>query len=351
MSLGKDLESIRKSLGFSLDEIQSSIKIPMYILKDIENDSIFDSVEYNKTYIRSFIRSYARGLQINDEDIVNALDAVEAGIYEHNLIASDGERKATDLEFSKTKDAETDATTFKLSNVPQPEIEQASVKQKPTLESENWADLAKKFALQKSGSKEGVLSIVIFFVIALAVTVFFFRNQIFSIFDFSDPEVTEFLEEKNPSEDDSTETAVALPPEALAQTTELETLSITRQDSVSSPNGDVLTVAVYAAFDKLEPVRITSDLNWRIDPFWMEQGEALNFDFNDTLLVRGQYSRMLLLYNGHVIENASLQYFNSDFNSILLTRSIFQEPLYSTSPPAVFPYEVGAPDSIVYRLY
>ncbi|HBQ61515.1 MAG TPA: hypothetical protein DD671_18375, partial [Balneolaceae bacterium] len=100
----------------------------------------------------------------------------------------------------------------------------------------------------------------------------------------------------------------------------------------------------------LEPVRVTSDLNWRTNPFWMEEGEAYNFDFSDTLLVRGQYSRLLLLFNGHVIENPRQNNFSSSFNSILLTREVLDQPRYLAPPPEEFPLEIGAPDSTIYRI-
>jgi hypothetical protein len=113
---------------------------------------------------------------------------------------------------------------------------------------------------------------------------------------------------------------------------------------------DTLTVVVYAAFDKLEPVRVTSDLNWRTNPFWMEQGQAFKFDFKDTLLVRGQYSRMLLMFNGHVIENPTNSYFNTDFNSVMLTRSDLQTSSFMEPAPTELPNDVTLPDSIVYRI-
>ena len=113
---------------------------------------------------------------------------------------------------------------------------------------------------------------------------------------------------------------------------------------------DTLTLTVYAAFDKLEPIRITSDFTWRTNPFWMEQGQAFNFNFKDTILVRGQYSRLLLLFNGHIISNFSSNNYNETFDSILLTREILSADNFNAPPPNEFPFEVGAPDSLVFPL-
>lgn len=354
MSLGKDLASIRKELGLSLEEVQSSIKIPLLTLKSIENDSIFDSTEHNNIYIRSFIRSYARALKLNDEDIVKALDDIEAGIYQNDLINADEDRKSIEAEQRKPKEE----TPFSLDNVSPPEIQHAPIQSKPDVESVNWADLGKTFALKEQASKNWFLFIIVFFIVALLVLGFYYRQEIVGLFDFSEPQISEPITNTFPTplvEESETpdslvnevippdQEEVIQPPQPIENRNQLLTRSISSLDSV-------LTVSVYAAFEKLEPVRVTSDLNGRTNPFWMEQGEAYNFDFNDTLLVRGQYSRMLLLFNGHVINNPAQQFYDPNFDSILLTRSIFNDPKYLELAPSEFPYDVGPPDSLVYRI-
>lgn len=354
MSLGKDLASIRKELGLSLEEIQSSIKIPLLTLKSIEDDSIFDSTEFNQIYIRSFIRSYARALKLNDEDIVKALDDVEAGIYQNDLIAADEDRKTIEAEQRKPKEE----TPFSLDDVAPPNIQHAPVQSKPDVESVNWADLGKTFTTKDQASKNWVLGISIFFVVTLLVIGFFFRQEIIGFFDFSEAQIvapventfpTAPLEPENVPEDTSTVQTTPPPPtsEQISQPTTTGNRVLTQNFSTSD---SILTVSVYAAFNKLEPVRVTSDVNGRTNPFWMEQGEAYNFDFKDSLLVRGQYSRLLLLFNGHVIDNPAIEYYDSNFDSIVLTRSILSDPKYLAPVPTEFPYEVGAPDSLVYRV-
>ena len=75
---------------------------------------------------------------------------------------------------------------------------------------------------------------------------------------------------------------------------------------------DTLYLTIYAANERLDPVRVWSDLKPRIDPYWIEQGTALNFEFSDTIRIRGQYARMLLFLNGHLIENFRQEYFNAE---------------------------------------
>lgn len=349
MSLGKDLASIRKELGLSLEEIQSSIKIPLLTLKSIENDSIFQSSEHNQTYIRSFVRSYARGLHLNDDEVVRALDAVEAGIYDHDLLKKD----SSETESGK-KSAPEENEPFDLKKVPPPDIEVAPQEAKPTVENVNWADLGKKFSLQESGSKAWMLIVVIFFVLSLLATGFFFRGEIIGFFGSSSGETPETVENNFPTLPDASQEADSITIEDLPLPE--NTLDDTVNDVVLPPPStitgslsDVLTVSVYAAYDKLEPVRVTSDLNWRVNPFWMEQGEAFNFDFDDSLLVRGQYSRMLLLFNGHVIQDHR-QYYDPEFEALLITRSVLDSPTYLAPATGEYPDGVNPPDSLVYRI-
>lgn len=364
MSLGKDLASVRKEQKISLEEIQHSIKIPIYTLESIEDDSIFESTEHNTTYIRSFIRSYARALKLNDNDIVNALDAVEAGKYDHNLFDLDKERKISDAE----EKIVVEEIPFSLNDVSPPDIKHAPVTSNPDVDSVNWADLGKNFSLKETTGKGWVLFSIIAFIVLIISTLFFYRTEIANIFNSSENESAQNIEnlptpptEINPQNEDSTSLATTnspIPNVPTNNVTETETQSQITPTTESQINtlpssnlesvGDVLTVAVYAAFDKLDPVRVTSDLNWRVNPYWMEQGQAFLFDFNDTLVVRGQYSKILLLFNGHVIENPLQNYFNEEFDSILLTSSIFNDPKYLNVAPSIFPNEVGAPDSLVY---
>lgn len=366
MSLGKDLAAIRHELGLSLEEIQSQVKIPAYTLKTIENDSIFDEVEHNKTYIRSFIRSYARALKVPDTIIIKALDDVEAGLYVPGDLVEQTHGEATAKNTKEVIEEEEKEIILQ-----KPQIEEAPPKETPTVENVNWADLGKRFSLQEGGSQIKIFGLIAVFILIVAALIFYFRGSIFGIFTATEPEFTEEQTAplntpiitpapadstltNNQSEDNEVpneqETITDAQP-ILEQPIPTPTRRTSVQQNLySSQLGDTLTVVVYAAFDKLEPVRITSDFNWRTNPFWMEQGEAYNFDFADTLLVRGQYSRFLLMFNGHVIENANTAFFSEDFDSIMLTREALTTESYLIPPPADFPYEVGAPDSVVYRI-
>lgn len=344
MSLGTDLSTIRKGLELSLEEVQNSIKIPITTLNSIENDSIFEDPANNNAYTRSFVRSYAKALKIKDADIVAALDSNEAGIYESDLINANTSKEENPQPV--------EAQPFSLADVSAPSIEVTEQKKPPTVESVNWADLGKQFSSEESNSKIWVILVIIFVVLGLVSLGIYFRT---SIIDFFESEPVESISQQESSINTPSDESSIIPEVDLSNE---EALIPTPSESVVDPqveatlpqltSGDALTIAVYAAYGILDPVRITSDFTWQTNPFWIEQGNAFYFDFNDTVLVRGQYSRMLLMYNGHVVENAAQNFFNTDFNSIMITRSILDDPIYQQQPPQAFPYEIGAPDSVIY---
>jgi len=85
-SIGKDLGTIRKHLGYELDDVYQSTRISMEILNRIENDSLFSDPNENIIYVRSFARTYARALKIPDNLILKSLDQYETGIYNGTLL-------------------------------------------------------------------------------------------------------------------------------------------------------------------------------------------------------------------------------------------------------------------------
>jgi len=358
MSLGKDLATIRKSQNLSLEDIQNAIKIPLDTIKNIESGSIFDDQTTNKTYVRSFIRSYAKVLKLNDDDVVQALDEMEAGTYSGSLVAGSDPPKnyttTSEVQFQEEDLSDSDPAAFETvrsTSAPEPPkkpTQPQKPSQVPEINSINWADMGRKFTTAGKSSKVWIgFSFFIVFVL-IAGSAYIFWNDITSVFE--QPSVAQ-QETSNPSS--GQETIIPAPLDSTIAGERGSESDSDVQNLISNEPitlGDTLTLSVYAAYGQLEPVRVTSDYNWRTNPFWMEEGEAHYFDFRDTLLIRGQYSRMLLLFNGHVIENPRQNYFDTAFNSIMITRSVLNQPKYLAPPPREFPLEIGPPDSTVYRI-
>ena len=346
-SIGKDLAAVRRHLGYSIDDIQHATKIPLDTLKSIESGSIFQQTDELKTYVRSFVRSYGRALKLDDEIVVKALNQQEAGNYNYLLLKSFPElsqkstQQAPPVSETQPEPGESpDSGATSVTSVPndEPEEEKESPTPPPGVRSVNWADMGKKFSPAKKQSPAWLIGLVLILLILGATAYGFYRFDLHTLFERDvtlpdqqdEPAVTQNETASGLSLDLSDE-----PPAEPDEVTELD---------------ELLYVTIYAAFDQLEPVRVWSDEKPRMDPYWMEQGLAYNFEFRDTVRIRGQYSRMLLFLNGHRIDNFRNNYFNSGENAVELTRSMFEaDPKWANPIPFDLPGNASPPDSITNR--
>tara|TARA_R110002124_G_scaffold284802_2_gene462490 strand:+ start:7021 stop:8118 length:1098 start_codon:yes stop_codon:yes gene_type:complete len=363
MSLGNDLATLRKEKNLSLEDIFEVTKIPVHTLKSIENDTLLNSSSESKTYLRSFVRSYAKALKISDAHILAALKATEEGTYSDTLfklVHPDSESESYSLKKDKVEvDSPRTIDPKELrADTYQEEIESTEKKKdtdskgtyKPTVSTVNWADMSKKVYASPANSKIGLVLIIILVISGLGIVGYFYGGDVISLFSSDDgSEQTSEVDNQETANQDpfitTDDSTLVVANDGLEEDSPLTTPS-----SITLP--ETLTVVLYAAYDKLEPIRVTSDLNDRTNPFWMNQGEAYYFDFKDSLRVRGQYSRFLLMYNGTVINNPRQNHFDPAFNSIVITRDVLSAPEYQENNTNNFPANLGvqAPDSIIYRL-
>ena len=124
--------------------------------------------------------------------------------------------------------------------------------------------------------------------------------------------------------------------------------STTLQNLAQFP--DTLQIVVYAAYDKLEPIRIGSDLRESVYPIWIEQGEAYYFDFNQEITIRGQLRRMLILFNNNVIEAPLERFAGVQANTVQLTRIRLAAAEFEEKQELVLPNGVSKPDTIIYAI-
>ena len=339
-SVGKDLAAIRKHLGFSIDDIQQSTRIPVDTLKSIENGTIFNNKDENTTYIRSFVRSYGRAMKLDDDVVVKALDQQELNNYNHLLLKNfpelTGEKIVSDLqgaiqtEEEEKPEPEKPKDTFDDIDKAEDETSQ------PKTRSVNWAAIGQQFEPSNKQTPVWLIGTILILVILFASAYGVYR---FGLFSSDDVDITPEQPTEQPAQTGEAGTDLSLEltdePPAVTEAEELD---------------EILFLTVYAAFDKLEPVRVWSDEKPRMDPYWMDQGIAFNFEFRDSVRVRGQYSRMLLFLNGHQIENFRTNYFNDEENAVELTRSMFEEdPKWATPIQLDLPENVQPPDSLTNR--
>lgn len=359
-SIGKDLGTIRKHLGLELEDVYQTTRIPLDVLKRIEDDSLFSDPNENIIYVRSFARTYARALKIPDDLVLKSLDQYETGNYNGLLLEAFPElgRKKTPFSSKSVKPGEKEPDTnesekksrkveTQSSPPAHPLFEENKIKSRAAskpksgppprpVESVNWAKLGHKFSTIQRSTPVWIIGGVIILIIALTIFYFIYSSDLLSSNGVSDTETAE-------------------PPPAAAPGGSDLSLNLTDQPregdaADASSLDDVLYLTLLAAYDGLGPVRVWSDLKPRIDPYWMEEGTAYSFEFRDSIRISGQYDNMLLFLNGHRIDNFRQLHYNEEVAAVELTRDLFTPESRWASPVSLeLPEDVSEPDTIQNR--
>ena len=213
----------------------------------------------------------------------------------------------------------------------------ASKFSKPDVRSIDWAGLGQGFKKKRSQPPVWMISAGLLIIILVAAAIIISQFGFFSSEDDL-PVEPPVAEQQEPSRNqDLTLDLTEDIPNDEAQQTEVAL-------------SDTLYLTLYAATGRLDPVRVWSDLKPRIDPYWLDQGMAYNFEFADSIRVSGSYSNMLMFLNGNRIENFREQYFNPEESAVELTRSIFNsDSQWATPVPFELPEGVAEPDTLVNR--
>lgn len=350
-TIGKDLVRIRMAEGLTIEDMHHATKIPVAILESIENGSIFEDKTVANTYVRTYVRSYGRALKIDDSLLIKGLDQQETGNYNQLLLEGyapvsteattnkftlDSGQTEKPPQYTKAPEQEERVVKTEKSEPPKslkPEAEnqvkEEIPKQEPpsnekkvtttTVKEEkdvDWADIGHKFHPVQKRTSFWPFLIVLLLVAAVVASyfLFFHGNQ-----QFDDP-----------------------PEQASPQGADLLPAPL--------PLSDILYITIYAAYGELGPVRVWSDLKPRLDPYWIETGTAMTFEFEDLIRIRGQYQNLLLFKNGHLIQDPVANHFNQSENSIELTRELFSaESRWAETVAMELPDNVAAPDTILSR--
>jgi cytoskeletal protein RodZ len=395
-ALGKDLSKIRSHLGLSIQDVQHYTKIPVATLKSIEDGTIFAHPEENQTYIRSFVRSYGRALKIDDDVMIKALDQNESGNYNHILLEDypglqpaqtaqeekletqpkaepdleDEQSEVPERQLFDEQEAEDDNDETEIQHIEigdessgdesekEPEIAKTVSPGEDTkpqtsntersVKSVNWADVGRKFNQEKKQTPVWIIGLIIILIIAVFVGYFLYQNGFLSIQGL----MPEQQEEVAP-ENETAQSSLSLDLEDSLAASEAGNQTVYETPSpveTTTELGEVIELTVYAAYDALGPVRVWSDLKPRMDPYWLEQGTAMEFEFEDTIRVRGSYSDFLLFKDGHLVENAAQEFLQQEEDYIQLTRDFFtSDSKWATSIDYELPEGVQPPDSIANR--
>lgn len=367
-SLHTDLLAIREKSGLSVTDINKKTKTPESVIIEIEKGSIFEKSEKQKTYIRSFIRTYAKAIGIKDEDMIRALDAQEAGNYAGGLrkkylpetIEVSPDLEDPDEVVEPTKDVAADDEDFGLvkpgptSTIgideysrPDPSRQHNRVTPPPPkLESVDWAKFNDNFV---SLNNSAMLYILIAIII-IAIGTGGYYGYVYYAEHMSSPDESSTSTSSMPLSSDDIN--ISSPESDETNTTDsISTDSI----QISSPEipasvtavriPDTLMVIVHAANDKLEPIRVTSDVNNNRSPYWIEYNEAMRFDFFNQIEIQGQLDRMAIFVNGHLI--VEMDSIRTGDRNIVLTRDFLSRRPYIFSDEAPDLPEGVVPPTII----
>lgn len=349
-SLGSDLAHIRKERELSLEDIYESTKIPTRILESIEDDSIFTDFENNATYIRSYVRSYAKALSIDEKQIIYALDKVEKNDYSGSLQSLFDEQPKHSFEYDEedTGADEESADSDELQDegmvhdhTPEFQTDSSEDSQEtprssplpkadhPDVKSVDWADMGRKFKPLKSVQSRTWAGIFITLLIIIGTISFFYFYETDSVSSevANNPTATIQQEESTDQEVSTDSLELDIVPSSETNDTSERQPATTADDipnEALSTLPDTLSVVLYAAYGRLEPVRVYTDIMDDINPYWIEQGEAIRFNFINELNIRGQFSRMVLLLNGHPVQNLREEFYNPDSRLLEINRSYFE---------------------------
>lgn len=374
-SLGNDLKTIRTHLGYSIEDIRKATKLPLDTIKSIEDGSIFSDPHEINTYVRSFVRTYGRALKLDNDLMSKALDQEELGNYTNLLLREfpelmdekpeKPEKPATDSgetdqeETEKASGEEKDqppkqkrkkgTPSFRFADEKEEDEQKKPLKKPaakrgnnssgssapPDVRSIDWAGLGKGFKKKRSQPPVWMISAGLMILLIIAAAVLISQFGFFSSDEEADvqPGTTELQEPAN-DQDLSLDLSEQVPDE-------------TEPEPVLN---DTLNLTLYAAYGRLDPVRVWSDLKPRIDPYWLDEGTAFNFEFSDTIRVRGSYSNMLMFLNGNRIDDFRAQYYNEEESAVELTRDLFEsDSRWATPVPFELPEDVSEPDTLINR--
>src|SRR5690625_2372163 len=306
-SLGNDLATIRKNREISLEEIHRSTKIPTAVLASIEDDSIFGEISSNPTYIRSYVRSYAKALSIEERKIVYALDDVERNNYSGSLIDAEQRQKLPDeeppppdsegeidaeIEQPQKKDTGGDKTKSASSITADPILKSREV------HSFDWAGMGQQFKpAKRANSKWRIIILTLILIVVGALLVYWLYNR-------SDANGATAPGAESPTQ--TSPMADSLRLDAMPATGEDSARMAVTGSALSLSGGalpDTLAIVLYAAYGNLEPIRIYTDIMGKINPYWVENGEAIGVNFVNDLHFRGALDHIILRMNGHVMSN------------------------------------------------
>ena len=383
-ALSNELCALRKERKLTVQDIYEKTRIDVKTIESIESGSFFSRTDIGQPYLRSFIRTYARTLGISESDITAAIDQHFNGNYDgligQNYLSkpaaaetdkpkvssrrknSSQQSLSSDSGFSQkdsTAQQKADPDDHTSSKQPlatssldipkdldKPNLDlehNQTLTDRPDLKSVDWVSTVKRAKLPSGNSKMMVGLLAAILILAGIGSAIYFGTASFS---FGNNGNNMIAGDTNVSETSEDEGLPALPDSLVNNNDSVRSAGESDSDvdndesptqadqtddaqqSVSLP--DELQIVIVASDGVLEPVRVRSDTDNTLRPFWLEEGEGMVVDFSDEVEFRGQFQRMSIYFNGHPVENFT-DFIDED-GFVILTREYFQENPHFAEP-------------------
>ncbi len=325
--LSEDLVAIRDSKGLTSQDLVTLTRIPAGVIREIEQGILFNQPESQRTYVRSFVRNYAKALKVSDKDIVRALDEYfssdgYSGFLRVTYLGGESDEvdsPQVDM-FKRVIVTSTLGETEEFSRPDPSRKHNQMTPAPPDLTDVNW-----------SGIRASSLNIPVRFIVigAGAVLIGFFlvsaiMTQGFGLFaDDGESSLT-------------TEIPITPAPVLALTDSPLALDDSLMVSSISVPLPETLDIVIYAAYEKLEPVRVQTDFSTDIYPYWIDQGTGMRFEFKDQISIRGAFPRFVILFKGHIIPEK--ESFLVGGNTITIRRSYLEsQPMFRAAAPDSLP--------------
>ena len=380
-----DLKQIREERGVSLEQVYDHVRVQLPVLRDFEAGLLVDSGMFNPVYQRSLLRGYATVLSVPAAPLLDAYALALEGQYEAGSLSRLIRGEISELPTGGAHPAGAAASEDAESTTAPPTNAPAAAKTSATKTSATKTSAAKpgggvenKKATRRpaqkprrvvhidssrvdpspvklsqpavGGGAQGstlivgpgmlrVLAIGIPFLIVVVVAAIVIWPRL------SAPETTldEIaatriipLETELPSPLDSTEQAPAPPSEealesnAPAPAAATTPATPTPATTTPAPNAvpdlpsvlpDTLLLIVRAVTDKVDPIRVKTDLDIR-RPYWIDQGRSMTFPFIETIRIERHIDRISFEVLGRPI-SASI----GDTTAVITREMIIQQLL------------------------
>jgi len=282
-------------------------------------------------------KSDLKGQKENDSDDAFDESAPETTEKKKESVKTSDKKGASTQKASKKKTASEPVSVNKKSQI------KGGAAEKSTKEVD-WAGVGQKISQEKKQAPVWLIGLIILLIILGAAGYFIVQSGLLSGDSSTQEEIT------TPPEDTGTSSLSIELDEPEPQPRQEITGETPATPQPVVVLDDTLTIVVYAAFGNVDPVRVWSDTKPRFDPYWIEEGNAMIFDFEDTIQIRGPYDNMLLFFNGHLIENAVQNFFNEGENYVELNRSDFtSDSKWSENTDLQVPEGVEPPENTRFR--